>query len=314
MVLALTHYFPLPTLKDMAFQLPQEFQKEVFELTLALYRVTDFFPKNDTLRRSLREKANEIFSRITEYGHGKGDESEALLIFARIESIKGYLDIARTMRLVKPVNLSVLYREYEFLGQFFKNESRLPPHLSPNTPPERWGGLSDIKNTPFPGDVGMSHRKDNEATQDTNHASHRKVSGGVKSSVDPIVDGANVSNFSGSVLNRSDAMKEKTEASRPARDGASNVNRTKTAQSPTERDDKGHIGHVAKPEGVSERQKAIIGHMKKADKKARLGNIHALFGDISSKTIQRDLFDLVSRNILRKEGEKRWTTYFLVDG
>ena len=201
----------------MAFQLPQEFQKEVFELTLALYRVTDFFPKNDTLRRSLREKANEIFGLITEYSHGRGGENDALLIFARIEAIKGYLDIARTMRIVKPINLSVLYREYEFLGQFFKNESR----------------LSDIKNTPFSGDIRMSHRKDNEATQDTNHASHRKVSGGVKSSVDPIVDGANVSNFSGSVLNRSDAMKEKTEASRPARDGASNVNRTKTAQSPT---------------------------------------------------------------------------------
>src|SRR3989338_3181752 len=136
----------------MALKFSEDIQKEVFELTLALYRVTDFFPKNDSLRRSLREKANEIFSRITEYGHGKGYESEALLIFARIESIKGYLDIARTMRLVKPVNLSVLYREYEFLGQFFKNESRFPPHLSPNTPPERWGGLSDIKNTPFPGD------------------------------------------------------------------------------------------------------------------------------------------------------------------
>ena len=296
----------------MAFQLPQEFQKEVFELTLALYRVTDFFPKNDTLRRSLREKANEIFSRITEYGHGKGDESEALLIFARIESIKGYLDIARTMRLVKPVNLSVLYREYEFLGQFFKNESRLPPHLSPNTPPERWGGLSDIKNTPFPGDVGMSHRKDNEATQDTNHASHRKVSGGVKSSVDPIVDGANVSNFSGSVLNRSDATKEGRESSQSIKSVTSSEVHETPVRSQKEKNSKGHIGHVAKPEGVSERQKAIIGHMKKADKKARLGNIHALFGDISSKTIQRDLFDLVSRNILRKEGEKRWTTYFLI--
>ena len=296
----------------MASQLPQELQKEVFELTLALYRVTDFFPKNDTLRRSIREKANEIFSRITEYGHGKGDESEALLIFARIESIKGYLDIARTMRLVKPVNLSVLYREYEFLGQFFKNESRLPPHLSPNTPPERWGGLSDIKNTPFPGDVGMSHRKDNEATQDTNHASHRKVSGGVKSSVDPIVDGANVSNFSGSVLNRSDATKEGRESSQSIKSVTSSEVHETPVRSQKEKNSKGHIGHVAKPEGVSERQKAIIGHMKKADKKARLGNIHALFGDISSKTIQRDLFDLVSRNILRKEGEKRWTTYFLI--
>jgi len=283
---------------DMAFQLPQEFQKEVFELTLALYRVTDFFPKNDTLRRSLREKANEIFGLITEYNHGRGGENDALLIFARIEAIKGYLDIARTMRIVKPINLSVLYREYEFLGQFFKNESR----------------LSDIKNTPFSGDIKMSHRKDDEAVQDKNHASHRKFSGSVKPSADPIVDGANVSNFSGSVLNRSDATKEGRKSPYPVRSGASNGVHAKTVRLPVEKSDKGHIGHTVEPKGVSDRQKTIIDHVKKGDKKAKLGDIHALFADISSKTIQRDLLDLVSRNILRKEGEKRWTTYFLVDG
>jgi len=280
----------------MAFQLPQEFQKEVFELTLALYRVTDFFPKNDTLRRSLREKANEIFSRITEYGHGKGDESEALLIFARIESIKGYLDIARTMRLVKPVNLSVLYREYEFFGQFFKNESR----------------LSDIKNTPFSGDIGMSHREGEKSAMDKNHAGHRKFSGGVKPSADPIVDGASLSDFSRSVPNRPDAVKDGKESPYSVKDVASNGVRISTVRSHEEKNTKGHIGHAAKPEGVSNRQKAIIGHMKRTDKKARLGDIHALFGDVSSKTIQRDLSDLVLRNILRKEGEKRWTTYFLI--
>ena len=322
----------------MAFQLPQEFQKEVFELTLALYRVTDFFPKNDTLRRSLREKANEIFGLITEYNHSRGGENDALLIFARIESIKGYLDIARTMRLVKQVNLSVLYREYEFLGQFFKNESR----------------LSDIKNTHFSGDTKVSYRKEEEESlRDKNRASHRKFSGSVKPSadhivdpvrgrpanpvrntisngagaaattasgrsasngVDPIVDGANVSNFSGSVLNRSDATKEGRESSQSIKSVTSSEVHETPVRSQKEKNSKGHIGHVAKPEGVSERQKAIIGHMKKADKKARLGDIHALFGDVSSKTIQRDLSDLVSKNILRKEGEKRWTTYFFVVG
>ncbi len=279
----------------------EDIQKEVFELTLALYRVTDFFPKSDTLRRSLREKANEIFGLITEYSHNRGDENDALLIFARIEAIKGYLDIARTMRLVKPVNLSVLYREYEFLGQFFKNESR----------------LSDIKNTPFSGDIKMSHRGEGSA-RDKNSAGHRKFSGGVKSSVDPIVDpivdGTNISDFSRSVPNKPDATKEGREPPHPIRGGASNGVHAKTVRLPGEKIDKGHIGHTVGPKGVSDRQKTIIDHVKKGDKKAKLGDIHALFADVSSKTIQRDLLDLVSRNILRKEGEKRWTTYFFVGG
>ncbi len=280
-------------------QLPQELQKEVFELTLALYRVTDFFPKSDTLRRSLREKANEIFGLITEYSHGRGDENGALLIFARIEAIKGYLDIARTMRLVKPVNLSVLYREYEFLGQFFKNESR----------------LSDIKNTPFSGDIKMSHRKEEEESlRDKNRAGRRKFSGGVKTSVGPIVDRRNVSNFSGSAPNQPDAVKDGREPTHSVKDAVSNGVYVSTVRSPEEKNTKGHIGHTGELGEVNDRQKAIIGHIKRTDKKAKLGDIHALFGDVSSKTIQRDLHDLVSRNILRKEGEKRWTTYFFVGG
>ena len=59
------------------------------------------------------------------------------------------------------------------MGQFFKNESR----------------LSDIKNTPFSGDIIMSHRKKKEATQDANHARHRKGSGGGKSNVYSIGEG-----------------------------------------------------------------------------------------------------------------------------
>ena len=118
--------------------------------------------------------------------------------------------------------------------------------------------------------------------------------------------------FSESVSSQPDSMERDRESPQSIKSVTSSGVHETPVRSQEERNSKGHIGHVAKPEGVSERQKAIIGHMKKADKKARLGNIHALFGDISSKTIQRDLFDLVSRNILRKEGEKRWTTYFLI--
>ena len=45
----------------------KEIQRKVFDLTLALYRVTDFFPKDEALKRSLREKANEIFGLANEY-------------------------------------------------------------------------------------------------------------------------------------------------------------------------------------------------------------------------------------------------------
>lgn len=61
---------------------------------------------------------------------------------------------------------------------------------------------------------------------------------------------------------------------------------------------------------INERQKAIIGHLKQS-KEAKISDFFKLFSNISSKTIQRDLQDLVSKNFLLKEGEKRWTTYSL---
>lgn len=62
------------------------------------------------------------------------------------------------------------------------------------------------------------------------------------------------------------------------------------------------------PDGVSERQKVILVHINQVEQ-AKISDFSSLFGGISVKTIQRELQDLVAKNILRKEGEKRWTVY-----
>lgn len=251
----------------MKFQFSEDIKKEVFELTLALYRVTDFFPKNEVLRRSLREKANEIFGLITQYSYA-GVEGEALHIFSRIEAMKGYLDIARRMRLVKPINLSVLYREYEFIGEFFKNESR----------------LSDMKNTRASTTPPVSDMKEKERAPVSDYTGHRKTSENVEFS-----------------RTRSGTF---SQANKPAKRESSGTSLHESKKSVD-------IGQKGSGGAITDRQKTIIDHLKTGEKKAKLGDIHSLFENVSSKTIQRDLQDLVSRNLLRKEGEKRWTTYFL---
>src|SRR3989338_1149035 len=67
----------------------------------------------------------------------------------------------------------------------------------------------------------------------------------------------------------------------------------------------------AKTGSANDRQKAIIGHL--SDKgQAKISDFYETFDGVSSKTIQRDLQDLVARNVIRKEGDKRWTIYTLV--
>lgn len=61
---------------------------------------------------------------------------------------------------------------------------------------------------------------------------------------------------------------------------------------------------------IDGRKKAIIERL--SDKgQARISDFYATFPDISSKTIQRELKDLVERNILKKEGDRKTTVYVL---
>ena len=99
-------------------RLTKELEQRLFELTLALYRVTDFFPPGEVLRKHLREKANEIFSQVLEFNYVEDPDNAILKILGKIHSIKGYLGIAKSLRVVRSINFTVLQREYIFLANF----------------------------------------------------------------------------------------------------------------------------------------------------------------------------------------------------
>ena len=42
-----------------------------------------------------------------------------------------------------------------------------------------------------------------------------------------------------------------------------------------------------------------------------IGELISIFNNVSSKTVQRDLKDLVNSGLLIEQGEKRWRKYFL---
>lgn len=219
-------------------RIPKELQQKIFELTLALYRVTDFFPPGEVLRKNLREKANEIFGSITEYGYTKiNDSKEAIKILARIEAVRGYLRVAKSLRLVRSINIAILDREYSLLGDFFIKEVE---SLAQNP-----------KETSF-------------------------------------------------VVKEKDLTEEKTEVIKKDK-----VLSTweQFSQPPEQNSDE--TSNI-----INERQQIILDHLKQVSQ-AKISDFFSRFNSISSKTIQRDLQDLVFKNILKKEGEKRWTTYSL---
>lgn len=66
-----------------------------------------------------------------------------------------------------------------------------------------------------------------------------------------------------------------------------------------------------KPNAAKQERKDNILKILKQKKDASINDICALFKDCSSKTIQRDLIELINEGMVKKEGSRRWSKYNL---
>ncbi len=71
------------------------------------------------------------------------------------------------------------------------------------------------------------------------------------------------------------------------------------------------IGHSKNVVNKNLRKNKIIQFIKSKDQ-ARLSDILNHIGDCSEKTIQRELNDLIEGGYLKKQGDRRWSTYFFL--
>lgn len=217
-------------------------REKALRITSAVYRVTAEIPQSEGLRFKIREKAGEALGDIIEYGY-LPEEKKALLVFAKIEAIKSYLEIMRVAGFVKSINCVILLREYEVLAEFFSKE------------------------------LVSRNRK---FLTGSNHNFEVSLPSGRETSpveVSPRLD-------------RGETSPNNAEVSLP-------VGRETSTNG-----------------GLNARQKAILAHLKQAGE-AKISDFFEKFQGISSKTIQRDLQNLAAKDLLKKEGDKRWTTYSL---
>ncbi|MEX0651949.1 MAG: hypothetical protein WD509_00535 [Candidatus Paceibacterota bacterium] len=78
-----------------------------------------------------------------------------------------------------------------------------------------------------------------------------------------------------------------------------------------QKDKNNEVKKTNSPTATSERRSAILGLVK--DKMTvNVKDISSVITDCSEKTIQRELIALVHENVLKKEGERRWSVYSLV--
>jgi len=216
-----------------------ELSASVLRLTHALYRVTDLMPRDEPLRRGIREKAGEIFSLGVATAHGRANrEEKADEAWIGIEILLGYLAMARVLGCANPINFLVLEREYRLLAETLGAMSG-EDTMKQGGGEEAYGRRHDSEPSPL---------DDNKGIQKNDTA----VGAGARHP--PAVE--------------------------------------------------------SKMNGVNERQRKIMERLAAAGQ-VKISDFYDTFDAISSKTIQRDLQDLTTRNIIKKQGEKRWTMYTL---
>lgn len=229
----------------------RELSASVLRLTHALYRVTDLMPRDEPLKRGIREKAGEIFAAGVATAHGRANhEEKADEAWIGIEILLGYLTMARLLGCMNPLNFLVLEREYRLLAQMLATMSA--EDMIKQGAGERAYGR--------PQELDSRSEDNNRGTQ-----AEQKMNG----EVNPV---------------RSQSRHDVGTAVPPMAERTSN--------------------------GVNDRQRKIMERLAGAGR-VKISDFYDTFNAISSKTIQRDLQDLTTRNIIKKAGEKRWTTYML---
>lgn len=85
----------------------KNFQRRVFELCLAVYRTTSFFPAGEILSSKLKEAALQIIVLLA-----KGQIRDTIF---KAEEIEIYLGIAKEQNWIKPINFDLLKSAYLLL-------------------------------------------------------------------------------------------------------------------------------------------------------------------------------------------------------
>jgi len=102
--------------------------------------------------------------------------------------------------------------------------------------------------------------------------------------------------------NQRDIREEQPKTYKTPKPQPRNTNQTSTP-APQTRADSGD-----KSQAKKDRQKNIIDFLK-GKGNVSITDIYAQFDGITSKTIQRDLNELIKDNVVEREGNKRWATY-----
>jgi len=260
--------------------------KRSSKIVTALYMVTDFLDTHDPLRDLVRGTMTTIMQKLFTLTHAhKTDRVEMLsdidtMLYANIS----YLDVIYQNGFVSQMNYDVI------AGEMNKLRRTINAQIKKSLPyDKKINNTTSVKNFTF-----SNKFFDQSTLPERNIKDINDVDQSLKD-----ID-LNVQSLEKTFKKKNDLAEK-----------------TKTTQTEANESYKEYVSQVKKQSRipkineVKEERKENILKILKQKRNASINDICALFKDCSSKTIQRDLMELIDQGLVKKEGSRRWSKYNL---
>lgn len=254
---------------------------KISKLIMALFMVTDIIEKDESIRNKLRTLGTDLISDITFISFKT--EKEMSFIQNKVTEILSLLEVAVTVKIISVMNHSILKKEFSELKK----------------------SIQEYRNSPkvLQGTISISDLMKDEIT-DTAKLNTNKAP--IKFSNGHELSNGHVS-YKGQLINRTRIGVQK----------GSTLMSVLSNRLSFEKDNSKNFENIKRKEKSniikSERQDVILSVVKNFPNGVNISDIKknstGVLLNCSMKTIQRELSIMVSNNVLKKTGSKRWIKY-----
>ena len=251
-------------------------------IVTALYMVTDFLDIHDPLRTLIRTTATETMEELFALVHAHRTDRVEMLSHVQnmLYALSSYLRVIRHNGFISNMNYTIIVNEISKLADMVQSQ------IKKSLPYDRtFEHTQSIEQFTFSQDFFGKNDAEQYSVKDTHEAPRT---------------------FKDMI--QSQQVKQKTSLKKDIRKEKSTVSSKTPAQSITKQS---VVSQNKKTDSAKEKRKENILKILKQKKDASIKDICILFKDCSSKTIQRDLGELINDGLVQQEGSRRWSTYNL---
>ncbi len=256
--------------------------KKTERLATALYLITNFFSDSEPMKWNMRSASSTLLSDIlsTMSDAGSGSGFTVTSVKKGVTHLATLVEIAHTAGLMSSMNHGILLREFNVLMNLVdKKEMVETTGVNPASFSESFFSVQRSENNPQISAVSFGQQEERKVIKDT-FVPSQKMSYIPREQSRPVI----------APVNTVPAPIKKTFTASPA-----------SAQP-------AHTSSVE--EKKTKRVTAILALVTRKTK-VNVKDIADVVKGCSEKTLQRELLALVAEGVLKKEGERRWSTYSL---